>query len=195
MEPDPVETAMAATPRADFLPLGQQTYADVNRALPIGHGQTNSQPTTVRDMLRALRVEPGMRVLDVGSGSGWTTALLAHLVGPAGAVTGVERVPELTVEGSLALGATGRSWARIEQARADRLGRSEGGPYDRILVSAQGIEVPAELVDQLDERGLMVLPVGGRLLRVDRVGGKEDLGGYVFVPLVRPSGPEPGSSG
>lgn len=175
---------MAATPRAGFLPLGQRAYAEVDRALPIGYGQTNSQPSTVRDMLHALRVEPGQRVLDVGAGSGWTTALLAHLVGPAGEVVGVERVPELTLEGARAVAATARPWARVEQAQTDRLGDPDRAPYDRILVSAQGDEVPAEFVAQLAEDGLMVLPVGGRLLRVDHGGREEDLGGYVFVPLL-----------
>lgn len=175
---------MAATPRGAFLPIGQQPYAGLDRALPIGYGQTNSQPSTVRDMLRALGVEPGMRVLDVGSGSGWTTALLAHLVGPAGEVVGVERVPELTEQGARAVVASGRPWARVEPAHTDRLGWPDQAPYDRILVSAQGDDMPTELVTQLDEHGLMVLPVGGRLLRVDRQGRTEDLGAYVFVPLV-----------
>ena len=81
--------------RADFLPWGQRRFAATDAAIRIGHGQTNSQPSTVRDMLRLLDVGPGMRVLDVGCGSGWTTALLGDLVGPAGSVVGVEIVPAL----------------------------------------------------------------------------------------------------
>ncbi|MEO7236657.1 MAG: methyltransferase domain-containing protein [Lapillicoccus sp.] len=181
---------MAATPRADFLPRSQRAYADVNRALPIGYGQTNSQPTTVSDMLHALRVEPGQRVLDVGAGSGWTTALLARLVGPTGTVVGVERIPPLTDEGAAAVRRTGQPWARVQQADPDRLGAPDDAPFDRILVSAQGDEVPAALVDQLADDGLMVLPVGGRLLRLRRDGSGDDLGGYVFVPLVTRPGPE-----
>ncbi len=186
---------MGATPRADFLPADQRAYATVNRALPIGYGQTNSQPTTVRDMLRALRVEPGHRVLDVGAGSGWTTAILARLVGPEGRVVGVERIPPLTQEGAIAVGRSGMDWAGVRQADPDRLGAPDDAPFDRILVSAQGDEIPDDLVAQLTEHGLMVLPVGGRLLRVDRDGRWEDLGGYVFVPLVTRSGPGAGSWG
>lgn len=181
-----MDAALAATPRALYLPLGQRPYADQDRALPIGYGQTNSQPRTVRDMLLALDVRPGMRVLEVGSGSGWATALLAHLVGSEGEVLGVERVPELTADGAAAVAATGRTWARVRQADPYHLGAPDDAPFDRILVSAQGDDVPPELVEQLADDGLMVLPVGGRLLRVDRAGGRSDLGAYVFVPLVRP---------
>src|SRR5690349_11449485 len=115
-ERDDVEAAMAATPRANHLPIGQRQYADLDRALPIGYGQTNSQPTTVRAMLRALRVRPGMRVLDVGSGSGWTAVLLARLVGETGTVIGVERIAELVAEGGRAVESAGLPWATVRQA-------------------------------------------------------------------------------
>jgi protein-L-isoaspartate(D-aspartate) O-methyltransferase len=175
---------MAATPRANHLPRGQQQYADLDRALPIGYGQTNSQPTTVRAMLRALRVGEGMRVLDIGSGSGWTTVLLARLVRESGLVIGVERIVELVADGSRAVTAADVPWASVRAARTSVLGAPDDAPFDRILVSAQGHEVPRPLVDQLAEDGLMVVPVDGRLLRVDARGREEDLGGYVFVPLV-----------
>ena len=183
-ELDPVEAAIAATPRANHLPRGQQQYAGLDRALPIGHGQTNSQPTTVRAMLRALRVRPGMRVLDVGSGSGWTTVLLARLVGEAGLVIGVERIPELVADGEAAVRAAGLPWASVRRAGSSVLGLPDEAPFDRILVSAQGHDVPGDLVAQLADDGLMVVPVGGQLLRVDARGRVDDLGSYVFVPLV-----------
>jgi protein-L-isoaspartate(D-aspartate) O-methyltransferase len=181
--PDAVEAAMAATPRANHLPIGQQQYAGLDRALPIGYGQTNSQPTTVRAMLRALRVGTGMRVLDVGSGSGWTTVLLARLVGETGRVVGVERIAELVADGGRAVAAAGLPWASVRRA-GPVLGAPEAAPFDRILVSAQGDEVPDQLVAQLGEDGLMVVPVDGLLLRVDARGREENLGRYVFVPLV-----------
>jgi protein-L-isoaspartate(D-aspartate) O-methyltransferase len=187
-QPDAVEAAIASTPRERHLPENQRQYADLDRALPIGYGQTNSQPTTVRAMLRALLVEPGQRVLDVGSGSGWTTVLLARLVGPTGSVIGTERIQELTEMGRTALEAAELPWAQIRQADPDVLGYPDGAPYDRILVSAQGTAVPEELVKQLADDGLMVVPVSGRLLRVRRGHRPEDLGGYVFVPLVTGNG-------
>lgn len=185
--------AFAAAPRDHFLPHGEVRFAGLDRPLAIGHGQTNSQPTTVRHLLELLEVEPGHRVLDVGCGSGWTTALLAHLVGPQGEVVGVEIVPDLVEFGRANLSGLDLTWARIEPARPDVLGLPEAGPFDRILVSAEASDVPGALVDQLRDGGLMVLPVRGRLWAVRRPAGwpgvKPDVvrhGHYAFVPLLDP---------
>src|SRR5690349_6171736 len=146
--------AFSAVPREGFLPHGEVRFAGLDRPLDIGHGQTNSQPTTVRHLLELLEVEPGDRVLDVGCGSGWTTALLAHLVGPQGRVVGVEVVPDLVEFGRANLTAAGMPWARIEAADPDVLGLPAQAPYDRILVSAEATELPQSLVRQLREGGL-----------------------------------------
>lgn len=175
---------MAATSRAGFLPADLQSMAGENRALPIGGGQTNSQPQTVRNMLIALQVEPGQRVLDVGAGSGWTTALLARLVGEHGNVTGVELVEELTAWGAGNVAAAGVPWAVVVQADPTVLGHPAGAPYDRILVSAEASDVPAELVAQLATGGIMVIPAAGHLLRLRPGQPHDDLGRYVFVPLI-----------
>lgn len=164
--------------------------------LAIGHGQTNSQPRTVADMLRLLDVQPDHRVLDVGAGSGWTTALLATLVGPRGYVLGLEVVPELAAWGADNL----RTWAAgqaetgpasIELADPAELGRAEAGPWDRILVSAMARTLPEQLVDQLTDDGRMVCPVDGQMLLVQREGSGRTVtshGAYRFVPLRTPEG-------
>src|SRR3990167_2983511 len=90
-----IRQAFINTPRKYFLPENQRQYADVDIPLDIGFGQTNSQPTTVKMMLTWLNPKIGDKVLDVGSGSGWTTALLANMVGPKGKVYAVERITSL----------------------------------------------------------------------------------------------------
>ena len=181
-----VRNAMAAVSRAEFLPDAVQHLADADRPILIGWDATNSQPSTVARMLELLDPQPGDRVLDVGSGSGWTTAILAHLVGVAGTVTGVERVPELVQFGRDRIEATGID-AQIEPATAGVLGLPESAPFDRILVSADFARMPAELVAQLADPGRMVAPVAGQMTVVDLHDGRtsrdQDAGRYSFVPL------------
>jgi protein-L-isoaspartate(D-aspartate) O-methyltransferase len=184
---DAVTAAFLATPREEFLPEDERPHASYDGPLDIGHGQTSSQPRTVENMLRLLDVRPGQRVLDVGAGSGWTTALLAHLTGPQGVVVGVEVVPELVTFGAANLARTGRPWATIERAARGVLGAPGRAPYDRILVSAEPRRLPGELVAQLAERGRMVIPVIGTMLLVvqDEAGPVISRhGSYRFVPLV-----------
>lgn len=181
---DAVSSAFEATPRADFLPAGARHRAGFDGAILIGSGQTCSQPRTVEAMLRLLAVEPGQRVLDVGTGSGWTTALLAHLVGPTGTVLGLELEPALVEFGSHNLSGFHRPWATIRQAAPSVLGDPAGAPYDRILVSAEAHRLPDELVAQLTRDGRMVIPVAGTmLLVVGRDPVISEHGGYRFVPL------------
>ncbi len=182
-----VEAAFDAVRREDFLPADQRANAGLDRALPIGYRQTNSQPRTVSNMLVLLDVQRGHRVLDVGSGSGWTTALLGTLVGPGGAVYGVELVPELVAWSAENLRGYAMGWTSIHQAVEGELGLPGEAPFDRILVSAEATELPRALVDQLAEGGLMVVPVAGRLVSVERRAGEElkvaEHGHYAFVPL------------
>ena len=183
---DRVSAAFDATPRAGFLPRPARRRAAYDGPIQIGHGQTNSQPRTVAAMLRLLEVGEGDRVLDVGSGSGWTTALLAHLTGPAGEVVGLELEPELVDFGRANLATVARPWARIEQADPDRLGRPDHAPYDRVLVSAEPRALPGELVEQLAPDGRMVIPVDGTMLLVRRTASGTEIsehGSYRFVPL------------
>jgi protein-L-isoaspartate(D-aspartate) O-methyltransferase len=181
---DPVTEAFARCPREGFLPADQRDRAAYDGPLEIGHGQTNSQPRTVEAMLRLLDVRPGQRVLDVGSGSGWSTALLAALVGTTGSVLGLELVPELVEFGQANLAGADLPWARIEEATPGVLGDPGGAPYDRILVSAEARVLPSDLVAQLGPDGVLVVPVAGVMLRVANPGAVvTEHGGYRFVPL------------
>lgn len=187
MAADRVDAAFAAVPREWFLPRSQRRRASYDGPLDIGYGQTNSQPRTVASMLRLLDVRAGDRVLDVGSGSGWTTGLLAHLTGSTGSVLGLEIVPELVETGRANLRHGDWPWARIEQATPGVYGDPAGAPYDRILVSAAARELPATLVGQLSPAGRLVVPVAGEMLLVEKDAGQPVVsrhGYYRFVPLV-----------
>ena len=191
--PDWGEDACARTMREVdrrwFLPPSVRDDADLDEPLPIGSGATNSQPSTVIAMLRLLDVRAGMSCLDVGAGSGWTTALLRDLVGARGTVLGVELEPTLVRFGNENLVAAGVG-ARIVLAKGG-FGWPAGAPYDRILVSAMAEALPDELVEQLAVGGVMVIPVDGWMLRVVRAAEGVRItkhGRYRFVTL-RPVSP------
>ncbi len=180
------QAALAAVPRAHYLPPEVRIHADLDQALPIGWGSTNSQPWTVAYMLRLLDPRPGMKVLDVGAGSGWTTDLLAWLVGAGGRVIGTEIIAELVRRNRSVLRAPN---AEILVARPGELGAPAEAPFDRILVSADPQQLPAQLVAQLAPGGRMVIPVSGRMLIVSVPdGGRPEVhrapGEFRFVRLV-----------
>ncbi len=183
-----VEEAFEAIPREHFLPEEMRGSTDLDVALPIGFGQTNSQPSTVARMLDWLDVEQGDKVLDIGSGSGWTTALMAELTGEQGMVHAVELVPEL-----LELGRGNCQDMGIRNVRFHQAGKEYGwpdeAPFDRILVSAAAEKMPEELFDQLKPGGRLVVPVRETIHVVDkdekgRISQKEHRG-FAFVPLVK----------
>lgn len=179
------KAALRAVPREAYLPPQVRHNAHLDEALPIGWGATNSQPWTVQFMLRLLDPRPGMTVLDVGAGSGWTTDLLAWLVGPRGRVVGTELVPDL-VERSR--GALRAPHAELRLATRDVLGAPQDAPFDRILVSAEAQQPPQQLIAQLAPRGRMVIPVAGRIVVVSAPAGVPVVnrapGEFRFVPLL-----------
>ena len=185
---DLVALAMRDVDRRGFLPRDQRPYAGADRPLDIGHGQTSSQPTTVAAMLRLLDVPVGAKVLDVGAGSGWTTAILARLVGPTGEVLGVERHADLASWGAANVIRAGMPWARLVLAHAGVLGSPREGGWDRVLVSAAADELPGALVDQIGRGGRMVIPVRHAMVLVERDDDgavrTSEHGAYSFVPLV-----------
>ena len=181
-----ITSAFKAVDRADFVLPEYILSAYEDKALPIGYGQTISQPAVVAFMLELLEPEHGERILDVGSGSGWTTALLANIVGAKGKVYGVEIVPELTAYGQANI-AKYNSHADITQAQAI-LGLPEKAPFDRILVSASGPSIPQPLLDQLNIGGIMVISIDEAIWKVYKKEKSkisiEKFEGFLFVPLI-----------
>jgi protein-L-isoaspartate(D-aspartate) O-methyltransferase len=137
--------------------------------------------------LEWLDARPADKVLDVGSGTGWTTALLSHIVGPKGHVYAVERIPELVEFGRDNAERAGVKNASFYQA-GEEYGLPEHAPYDRILVSAAADRVPTELIKQLKPGGKLVIPVHNDILEIKKnPDGKiqtEEHPGFVFVPLI-----------
>lgn len=179
--------AMGRVPRERFVPEELRSFAYENRPLPIGHGQTISQPLIVAIMTEALSLEGVEKVLEVGTGSGYQAAVLAEL---ADRVITVERVEPLAERAAQILSELGYTNVTVHVAGAG-LGWPQDAPYDAIIVTACAPEVPQELVEQLVPGGRLVIPVGGRdmqqLLRVVRTPDglvTTDLGPCRFVPLV-----------
>lgn len=172
--------------RADF--VHDRSVGDIYEDYPlgIGLGQTISQPRTVAMMLEMLSPKEGQKILDIGSGSGWTTALLAYIAGESGLVIGVERVAELVRFGSSNLEKYNFKNAKIIEA-GDELG-IEGEMFDRILVSAAAEEFPYELKNQLKVGGKIVIPVQNSIYEMTKDENGELDGvehyGFTFVPLI-----------
>ena len=186
----PTLAAMRAVPRHAFVSAPHQAAAYDDRPLPTGHGQTMSQPYMVAAMTAALALAPEDHVLEVGTGSGYQTAILARL---AADVVSFEWVPELAARARTALARMGVANATVMSGDGSRA--HPGRSFDAVLVAAGAPEVPPALPSALADNGRLVMPIGTpdrqELLVVRRRGTRfieERRGGCVFVPLRGPHG-------
>lgn len=176
--------------RVDFLPEDSKNLAEVNGALPIGYGQTISQPLVVAFMIEQLQPKEGDKILDVGSGSGWTTALLAEIVGEKGRVIAIEIVPELKEFGQK--NAKKYNFLKkgiVEFVCADgSKGYEKESPFDKILTSASAQRIPQAFKEQLKVGGRIVTPIQSSIWVFIKKSEKEfkeiEYPGFVFVPLI-----------
>ncbi len=186
-----IEAIKKAT-RKLFVPESMKERAYEDNPLPIGYGQTISQPSMVAVMTQELGVREGNKVLEVGTGSGWQAAILKELAGIKGKVVSVERIPELA---EFARKNFEKAGYEVEVQVGDgSLGWGKE-KYDRIIVTAGAPEIPQMLVEQLKIGGRMVIPVGGRYYQELAVVDKEKegirvekKGGCIFVPLIGEAG-------
>ena len=185
-----VLAAMGEVPREAFVPSNRREHAYADGALPLGHGQTISQPLMVAMSVEALRLRGEEIVLEIGAGSGYQAAVLGRL---AKQVHAIEIVPELAARARQTLTSLGIENVEVHVGDGRR-GWPEAAPYDAIVVAAAAPEVPDALVSQLKDRGRLVMPVGGpdrQVLKAvtvcDGERQEEELCRCVFVPLVHRS--------
>lgn len=176
--------------RVDFIPEDIKNLAELNEALPIGYGQTISQPLVVAFMLEQLQPQPGDKILDVGSGSGWTTALLGKIVGKQGKVIALEVIPELKEFGQKNVIKYNLIKEEIVQfiCADGSKGYQKEAPFDKILVSAQAREIFPAWKDQLKIGGRIVTPIGSSIWLAVKKSEEEfeetEYPGFIFVPLI-----------
>src|SRR4051812_4535034 len=182
-----VLAAVREVPRHLFVPADQRTHAYEDRALPIASGQTISQPYIVAVMTELLAVEPHHRILEIGTGSGYQTAILAQL---SRNVISIERHPELAKAAAQAFATAGLVNVDIRVGDGSE-GLPEEAPFDRILVTAGAPAIPESLKQQLADRGRLVIPVGPsgyqHLTVINRFGNdfeQQEREACVFVPLI-----------
>ena len=190
--------AMRKVPREKFVEEGLEELAYEDSPLPIGEGQTISQPFVVAHMIDAAGLEPGDRVLEVGTGSGYAAAVIAEI---AAEVFTIERHAALGEAARRRLKTLGFDNVELRIGDGTR-GWPEKAPFDAIIVAAGGPAAPAALKEQLEIGGRLIVPVGEerrsqRLIRVTRLAAgrfeEEDLGGVMFVPLIGEQGWAEGS--
>lgn len=185
-----IERAFRAVQREVFVPAEYKQVAYENHPLPIGFGQTISQPLVVAFMLELLEPKIGEHILEIGMGSGWQTALLAFCVGGKGSVVGMERIPELAQIAEKNIEQiTDVPHGSIRPLLGDGTqGSSEDAPFDKIIAAAAGNSIPIAWKEQLKVGGRIVAPVGTSLVVLDKITPTDfeerKYHGFSFVPLV-----------
>jgi len=176
--------------RADFVTDSHKHEAYQDHPLPIGQGQTISQPYTVAFMLELLQPEPGHNILDIGSGSGWQTALLAHIVGPQGHVLGLERISELadqSIKNLSRYNFIDQGTVEIRSTNA-QAGAPDQAPFDKIIAAAEVQDIPQPWLDQLKIGGRLVTPQHSSLVVIEKKSDKDfiqkTIPGFAFVPFI-----------
>jgi protein-L-isoaspartate(D-aspartate) O-methyltransferase len=177
-----VMAAMAKVPRHEFVPAGQRDHAYENRPLPIGYGQTISQPYIVALMSDLIKPQPGDRVLELGTGSGYQAAILAELVAQ---VYSIEIIEELGKEAGERLSRLGYDNVTLRIGDG-YYGWEEHAPFDAIVVTAAASHVPPPLVAQLKPGGRMVIPVGSRFLTQQLVLVEKQADGQLLTRQILP---------
>ena len=184
--------AFSAINRADFVPPDMKGWAQVDEVLPLPSGQTISQPYVVAFMLEKLEPKEGQKILDIGSGSGWTTALLASIVGQKGKVIGIEVRPELAIFGEMNVAKYNFIEKGIVNIRCanGKEGYAKDAPYDGILVSASLADhaIPGAWKEQLSIGGKIVVPIQHSLWVFTKKDEyqftQKEYPGFAFVPFV-----------
>ncbi|MEW6221722.1 MAG: protein-L-isoaspartate(D-aspartate) O-methyltransferase [Candidatus Hadarchaeota archaeon] len=184
--------AFKKVPREEFIPESAREYAYSDQPLYIGQNQTISAPSMISIMMENIDLSKNMRVLEIGTGSGYNAALIAEVVGREGVVASIERIPELAKSAKANLKKTGYGWVEVV-VRDGTLGYLEKAPWDRILITACAPEIPKPLLDQLKVDGKIGAPVGRDYMFqtwtvAEKRGDNEvkitEHGGCSFVPLV-----------
>lgn len=178
--------ALKKVPRENFVPKQYQNLAYANHPLPIGQGQTISQPYTVAFMLQELELKPNQKVLEIGTGSGYNAAIIAELIKSNGQLYTTEIYQKLIKKAQKSL----KNYSNIKFIKTNgSQGYPQAAPYDRIVATAAPKEIPQPWLNQLKDKGILITPIGQRtqimvkIKKLKKKIKKQELGYFQFVPL------------